>query len=459
MDYELEPDRTARSTLADEALEFINDFVDRLLDAPASNATSSSSSALAAPPCEPQPLQTLLGTLSDAASDAVETAGPGYLAYFPSGGLYSSVLGEAIAQVLNRYTGVAAMAPGMIALEESVLRWFCHEFGLPASSGGLITSGASIATLAALHAARQRKLNGPDDHAVIYVTEHTHLCVAKAARIAGFTDAQVRMLPIDHEHRMDVAAASEAIRIDRAAGRRPFLIVATAGSTSTGTVDPIADIAEVASTEGLWLHVDGAYGGGFQLTERGRGLLARIEYADSITFDPHKSMFLPYGTGVLLVRDASALRAAHSADGDYLQDLADDPELPDYADLGPELTRDSRGLRLWLPLHLHGTEAFRRALDEKLDLAHWAYDQLRDVPHLELPLRPDLTVLVARSAAGDDATREMLRRINAGRRVFMSSTRLDGRFTLRLCVLSHRTHRDRVAEAVAAVREAAQAVA
>lgn len=463
MHSELEPDRPTRTLWAKGVFDHLDDFIDGLPDAPASwdgagGAPVTQPPGTLPPVAGPRPLPELLAEIAGATSAAVETAGPGYLAYFPAGGLYSSVLGELLAQTVNRYTGVASTAPGLVALEQGVVRWLCDEFGLPERAGGLITSGASVATLAAVHAARTARLRRPDPRAALYLTEQTHHCVAKAARIAGFTDDQLRLVPVDAELRMDVDAARAVIERDRADGWHPFLVVATAGSTSTGTVDPLPRIAALAADQDLWLHVDGAYGGGFQLTEYGRSLLAGIELADSITFDPHKSLFLPYGTGVLLVRDEETLRAAHSAHGDYLQDLVHDPGLPDFADLGPELTRDSRGLRLWLPLHLHGVDAFRAALEEKLELARWAYDELRSDPHLEVPLRPDLTVIVAHSTAGDDATRRLLDRVNAGRRVFLSSTRLAGRYALRLCVLSHRTHRDRVEEGVAGIRTAAHAV-
>lgn len=452
---DLEPDRATRATWSKDVLGFLDDFIDELPQRPASErAEPVTIDALGAgPDTAARPLPGLLETIRTAAGAAVETAGPGYLAYFPAGGLYSSVLGETVAQTVNRFTGVAAMAPGMVALEQSVVRWFCGRFGLPAGAGGVVTSGASVATLSALHTAREARAAGVTG--TIYVTEFTHHCVAKAARIAGFAADRLRVVPVDPDLRMDVDAAARMIRADRAEGLEPFLIVGTAGSTSTGTVDPLEPIAALARREDLWLHVDAAYGGGFQLTERGRELLRGIERADSLTFDPHKSLFLPYGTGVLLVRDEGLLRAAHRADGDYLQDLADQDGLPDYGDLGPELTRDSRGLRLWLPLHLHGVDAFRAALDEKLDLARRAYELLASDRHVEVPRVPDLTVLTFRSVAGDEASRAMLARINAGRRVFLSSTRVDGRFTLRMCVLSHRTHRDRVEEAVATVREAA----
>ncbi len=443
------------------ATSFVSDFLDGLPDAPASGETTVPA-RLHAPPTEgPGSFDALLATVADAASRAVETAGGDYFAYFPAGGLFASAVAELLAQTVNRFTAVGDMAPGLVALEQSVLRWLCAEFGLPSGAGGLLTSGASTATLSALLAARQRAL-GPrgdadtawSDRLRVYVTEHTHHCVAKAARIAGLPAGAVRTVPTNGEHRMDPDAAREAVRRDRASGHHPLLLVGTAGATSTGTVDPLPDLADLTRDENLWFHVDAAYGGGFQLTARGRRTLRGVERADSITLDPHKSLFLQYGTGVLLVRNPATLHAAHAADADYLQDLDHDDDLPDFADLGVELTREFRGLRLWLPLHLHGVGAFRAALDEKLDLAARAERHLREFA--EVPLRPDLTVLTFRVPGGDETNRRLLEWLNATRRVFLSSTRVDGRYTPRLCVLSHRTRAEHVDRALGLIREGAE---
>lgn len=270
-------------------------------------------------------------------------------------------------------------------------------------------------------------------------------CVTKAARIAGFPAASVRTVPVTPDLKMDAQQAARMIAEDRQAGLRPFLLVANAGSTDTGSVDPIRALGQLAAREGLWFHVDAAYGGFFHLTRRGRTTLAGIGLADSVILDPHKSLFLPYGTGVLLVRDVTALRAAFACSGEYLQDLDDDGYLPDFSALGPELTRGCRGLRVWLPLRLHGVAAFRDALDEKLELAQHSYRDLAAVDALELPWPPDLsTVVFSPRHGGDDASRRLLQRINDTGAAFLSSTRLGGRVTLRLCVLSLRTHRKHV---------------
>lgn len=210
----------------------------------------------------------------------------------------------------------------------------------------------------------------------------------------------------------------------------------------------------------MWLHVDAAYGGFFQLTERGRHRFTGIEHADSIVLDPHKGMFLPYGTGALLVRDGRRLREAHEIHGAYLQDLAPEGEIPNFADYSPELSRDARGLRVWMPIMLHGLSAFREALDEKLDLAAYLYEQLRALPQLEVPWQPELSIVGFRCAEQhwadpDTATATLLERINASARVFLSSTVVDGRITIRVCILSVHTHRDRIDELIGLIEQMA----
>ncbi|TDC04239.1 aminotransferase class V-fold PLP-dependent enzyme [Nonomuraea longispora] len=447
----------AVAELGGQAVDLIVRQVAGLPDEPASDYGDAASlvALLRRPPAgEPGDFGTLIETFRQAASQGVNTAGPGYLAYFPAGGLVSSALGELLAQVANRYTGVAQTAPALVAMEESVLTWMAGLFGLPSGACGLITTGASQATLSAVVAARHDRLGPAFGDGTVYVTEHTHYSLAKAAQIAGLPAERIRTVPTTADLRMDVREATRMIAEDRAAGLRPFLLAGTAGSTSTGTVDPLADLGRLAREQGLWFHVDAAYGGGFQLTRRGRERLAGIEEADSLTFDPHKSLFLPYGTGVLLVREPAVLRAAHAGGGRYLQDLHEVDGLPDYGHLGVELTREFRGLRVWLPLHLHGVRAFEEALDEKLDLAGKVHRELSADPRLEVPWRPDLSVVPFRLRGSDDANRRLLDRINATRRVYLSSTTLDGAFYLRLCVLSVRTRAERVEEALRVIRAA-----
>jgi aromatic-L-amino-acid decarboxylase len=296
---------------------------------------------------------------------------------------------------------------------------------------------------------------------VIYFSGETHYCVSKAARLAGFPRASLRALPTDARLRVSTEALAEAIREDRSRGRRPFLVVANVGTTNTGAVDPLPEIVRIARESGLWVHADAAYGGFFRLVPGGEALLRGIEECDSITLDPHKGLFLPYGLGALLVRDGSALVRAHRESASYVQDVAGEGSLG-FADLSPELSRDFRGLRLWLPLALHGLGAFREQLVEKLSLARRAYDELRSDAAFEVLDEPQLSVVAFRLRAPEEEAErlgpELLRRVNARRRVFLSSTRIGGRYALRICVLSFRTHEDRVRDAIQALREEARAL-
>jgi aromatic-L-amino-acid/L-tryptophan decarboxylase len=456
--WPLEPGAAAMRALASAVTDELVAFVQRLPDRPASD-TSGAAEVIAdlplAPPEQPGAAEALLALMRRAADPAWEAAGPSYLAFIPGGGLYTAAVADFLACGLNRYTGVAATAPALVALEARLLRWLCDTFGLPEGAQGIFTSGGSLANLSATVAARADRLGDDPAGGVVYASEHAHASVTRAARLAGIPPARIRTVACTPDWRVDPAALIVQVERDRAAGLRPFLLVATAGTTNTGTIDPLPALADAASSQGLWLHVDAAYGGFFRLTERGRARLAGIDRADSITLDPHKGLFLPYGTGCLLVRDRATLQRAHASEAAYLQDL-DDTDLPDFSALSAELTRDYRGLRVWLPLHLHGLAAFRAALDEKLDLARLVHDRLAADERFEVLAEPDLSVVAFRLRGGDDAAnRALLARVNASQRVVLTSTLVDGRFTLRVAILAHRTHRDRIEELLAILDAAA----
>jgi aromatic-L-amino-acid decarboxylase len=347
-----------------------------------------------------------------------------------------------------------------VQIEENVARWLCSLVGYDeATSQGILTSGGSMANFSAMVAARHAQLGEDFSDGAYYVSEQAHASVTKAATLAGFTERNVRIVPTDAELRMDPDALRRMVGEDLAAGHRPFLVAPSAGTTNTGAIDPLDAVADVAEEHGLWMHVDAAYGGFFILTERGRERFRGIERADSVTLDPHKGMFLPYVTGALVVRDGENLRQAHYEGAAYLQDLAPAGELPNYSEYSAELSREWRGLRVWLPLKLHGVSAFREALDEKLDLTQVLYEGLKAIPELELPWSPQLTVVPFRLRGGDaDANRRLLDRINGSKRVFLSSTLVHGEYTIRACLVSHRTHRDRIEECVEVARDAVEEV-
>jgi aromatic-L-amino-acid decarboxylase len=409
------------------------------------------------------PLDDLLHTLFDRALPvSFNTPGPGYLAFIPGGGLLHAAVADLIADAINRYVGVWRAAPGLVQLESNVIAWLCEIVGLPAGAGGVLTSGGSLANFSATVAARHR-LGERFTDGTIYTSTQAHHSVARAAMLAGFPLAHVRAVPVDELQRIRVDLLAAAIAADRAAGLRPCMLVASAGTTNTGAVDDLEAMATLAGREELWLHVDAAYGGCFALTARGRDVLRGLGRADSITLDPHKGLFLPYGTGALLVRDPTALRRSHGLHAEYLPEMQDEPDLVDFCELSPELSRDFRGLRLWLPLKLVGIDGFAAALDEKLDLARHAAEVLRATPDIELLAPPQLSLLAFRHVpphlAGDPAAidahnRRLLDAINRRARVYLTATILEGRFILRICVLSFRTHRDRIDACLADIHAA-----
>ena len=461
--FPLEPTADQGRAMGDAVLSYLLDFLQGLEQAPASNLDDAVKFARTLREPVPQRGHTdfgqVLATVREAATHGFETAGPGYLAYIPGGGLFSAALADFIATCVNRFVNVWNAAPAFAQIETTAVDWIRELFGLPNDGGGILTSGGSMANFSALVTARRAKL--PEDfmRGTIYASDQTHASVAKAAMLAGFPTANIRALPTDERLRIDPPALLAAVDRDRSDGFTPFCVIANAGTTNTGAVDPIDEVAEIAKQRELWLHVDAAYGGFFQLTDRGREAFRGIERADSITLDPHKGMFLPYGTGCLLVRDRALLRHAHQVEAAYLQDLGAEEEIPNFSDYSPELSRDFRGLRVWLPLKLHGLGAFRDALDEKLDLTRVLYEGLEETPGFELPWEPQLTVVPFRyrpqAGDGDMFNRRLLATINASKRVFLSSTMIDGRFTIRACIVSHRTHRDRIDEALDIIRRSA----
>src|SRR5579862_2321142 len=477
---QLELSGAALRRLVDAAMDRIAPHIDSLPQQPAADTEGAAAlaRALAEPlPEAPLPLSAVLDLLFDRAIPCSRnTAGPGYLAYIPGGGLPHSAVADLIADVVNRYVGVFAAAPALAQLEANVVAWFAGLAGYPEAARGLLTSGGSLANFTALVTARRERLPEQFLAGTLYASDQAHHSVQKAALLAGFPPASVRSIPSDAAFRLRLDLLEEAIAADRRTGRQPFLVVANAGSTNTGAIDPLGPLADLCARHRLWLHVDAAYGGFFLLTQRGRRALAGIERADSIVLDPHKSLFLPYGTGALLVRDGAALRRAHSVTADYMPPLSSDEELIDFCEISPELSRPFRGLRVWLPLKLLGAAPFREALDEKLDLARWAAGQLRAMAEVEILAEPELSLLAFRlapatlagvagaaGAAGDQhldrvnrLNRDWLARVNARRRVYLTGTMLGDRYALRICVLSFRTHRDRMEQALDDLRAAAR---
>lgn len=473
MSRPLEPDRATRQRWLDAAARLVQDHLDGLAEAPNAGPIGARGVRRAAELSRPIGEAPLAGGLEEAldvamgAIDAsLNTASPRHFSHVPGGGLFAATLAELLTKTTNRYTGVAHAAPGLARLEQDVIDWLCRELRLGDDALGLLTSGGSLASFTAIVTARHERLGEDFDlrRATAYTSEQAHHCIEKCTRLAGIPLGNLRAVPVDDSLRMRVDALAKLVARDRADGLTPFLVVSAAGTTNTGAIDPLAAIADFCDAERLWHHADAAYGGAFVLCEDGRRRLAGLERADTVALDPHKGLFMPYGTGALLARDGAALARAHAAGASYLQDFESwDREglAPSPADLGPELSRDARGLRLWLALQLHGVAAFRLALEEKLALAaeleREIERRIEEGAPLEIPQRAQLSVVTLRLRRRDGEALDAWNRRNARllddvtdrQRVVVSTTSLpveDGvAVTLRPCILSFRTHAEHVA--------------
>ena len=436
--------------MAEAVLAYLEDWFEHAveMDAMGIPLAAATLAGFRSPPSEEgKPLDELLEVIDHAGKGGVYHPSGGHLSYIPNSGQYTAAVAEFLAAGLNRYTGVAAAAPGFSAIEHGVVDWMCSLFSMGPNASGLLLSGGSMANFTGIVTARNANLGDEFTEGVIYVTPHTHHSAAKAARLAGFRNDQVVTVEVDEDLRMSVEDLERQIAADRERGLDPFLVIGSAGTTDTGTIDPLVGVAEIVARNDMWLHVDAAYGGFFYLTDRGRDALQGIERADSIALDPHKGLSVPFGAGALVVRDERALVDAHLGRGAYLLDEDSYNGIRDIASLGPELSRPFRGLQVWLPLHLHGVAVFRDALDTTLDLAEHAYERLTGIEGIETPWRPDLSIVAFRFA-DDGIGRAALAAVNADRRVHLSPTTVDGRFVLRFAVLNRRTTTDHIDHAI-----------
>ena len=375
-------------------------------------------------------------------------------------------MGDWLATGYNFFAGVWSVAAGPNEVELTVLEWFRRWMGMPDGTRGLLTSGGSTATVTAVVAARHAAV-GDDASALgaltAYCSDQAHSSVAKAAWIAGISRAHVRAVPTDDAFRMDVAALRDMVAADRRAGLTPFLVCATAGATNTGAVDPLHDIADFTSREKIWLHTDSAYAGFSVLTERGRRLLDGLGRADSLTLDPHKWLYVPFECGCLLARDPRALELAFSIHPEYLQDVrARDAEV-NFADYGEQLTRYSRAMKVWFSVQYFGTDAIAAAQDQAMSLAELAERVVRETPDMEVlsPAQFGIVCFRVHPNGMDDvdqlnAFNERVNdKVNRTGFVLMSSTRLRGALSLRLCIPGHRTREGDVREVLDLVRQTA----
>ncbi len=455
-------------TMGQAALTRVVDHIASLSDQPARGDTAAEDLCRRMREPAPEhgvPLEELLDPLfQEWIPRSFNTAGPGYLAFIPAGGLFPAALADLISNATNRYTGVWRAAPALVQLEANVLDWFRDWMGFPPTTRGLFTTGGSMSIFNAIVCARERQLGTEIRSGVLYTSTQTHGSVVKSARLAGILPDRVRTVSVDEQFRMRVDDLSDAIAADRRAGLRPFLVVSTAGTTNTGAVDPLDAIADLCVHAGLWHHVDGAYGAFFHLVEPLRPLLAGLSRADSLTLDPHKGLFLPYGTGALLVRDGSILREVYGVSAGYLPPPAD-LEFYDPSQHGPELSRGFPGLRVWLTIKTLGAARLRAAIAEKRALAVAAAQRLARVPGIALVAPPQLSLFAFRveppgasPTTQDEATRRLLERINSRGQVMLTGCTVGERFLARVCVLSFRTRERHVETAVEQIIEEAAGI-
>lgn len=453
---ELEPTEKERDLLNQEVQSYANRFIETLKTKPAFSEANVDSRKLKMG-SEKLSLATLLEVYgSEVADQGIKPASGGHLGYIPGGGIYTAALADFLAAFTNEYAGMYFGSPGAVTIENELLDWMKGVFGFPKDAVGNLTSGGSIANLVALTAARDKHQikNEKVTKSVIYMSPQVHHCIHKAIRIIGLEDVQVRLLALDALSKIDPVQLEETIKQDLRDGLQPFMVIASAGTTDTGAIDPLHEIGVIAKRHKLWYHVDGAYGGFFILAEEKKTLFKGIEMADSLVIDPHKSLFIPYGLGAVLVKDKEAVFHSHHYTANYMQDALVDMQI-NPADVSPELTKHFRGLRLWLPLQLHGLKPFVACLEEKLLLTTYFRNKLEAIG-FRLGPEPDLSVSYfwypVTQVEENKFNEKLMELMHQDGSVFLSSTRIDGRFVIRMAILSFRTKIDTIDSAMVMIK-------
>ena len=389
---------------------------------------------------------------------------PRCFGFVPSEPTWPGVVADFLASAWNVNACTWLVASGPSQVELVVLDWFRRWLGYPESSGGLLTSGGSAASIDAFVAAREAA--GNPERPSVYMSDQSHGAQARAAMIVGVRQDAIRQIPTDGTFRLDMGALTRAVAEDREAGFRPMAVCANAGTSSTGAIDPLHAMADLCQAEDTWLHVDAAYGGFAAITEKGGELLSGIERADSVGLDPHKWLFQPYEVGCLLVKDARTLESAFAFRPTVLQDTVWGANHPNLDDRGLQLSRSFRALKIWMSIQTFGLSAFRRAVSKGMELARRAEEYVQESRTLELLAPASLGIVCMRvnpEGAGleddtlEEVNREVLARLFWDDRAFVSSTSLRGTFSLRLCIINHSTGWDDVRETLEAMERFGEA--
>lgn len=395
------------------------------------------------------------------APHAMRTNHPRFLAFIPAAPTFPGIMGDLLAAATNFFAGVWLEACGPAQVEIVVLDWFKQFLGYPTEAQGILTSGGSEANLTALAVARERLSFDERSRAVLYLAEQRHWSADRAALLLGLRHEQLRPVTADDQYRLQPTALAEVVARDRAAGRLPWAVVANAGATNTGAVDPLAGLADFCQAQQLWLHVDAAYGWAAVLTPEGKTELAGIERADSITLDPHKWFAQTYEVGCVLVRDGRLLARTFALRPEYMQDVEPAADEVNFCDHGLALTRRFRALKVWLSVKVLGVAWFRSLVAHSCRLADYAQALLERSPHFEVlsPRRLSIVCFRWQSPGVTDEARldrlnlELLDRLRATGKAFLSSTRLRGRVAMRLCFVNWRTTAEDVDEVLRLLEE------
>jgi glutamate/tyrosine decarboxylase-like PLP-dependent enzyme len=368
---------------------------------------------------------------------------------------FVSVMAEALAAGFNVFTGTWFAGSGPAQIELTVIDWLRQICGLPNGAGGLFVSGGSMANLTGLAVGRQEKLGDDVADAVAYIGDQCHSSVARALRVLGIKPENIRAVGSDADFRLSMDSLKSALAEDRAAGRRPFCVVANAGTTNTGAVDPLPQIAEFCRSENLWFHIDGAYGAPAILAEKGKALLGGLELADSLSLDPHKWLFQSFEAGCVLVRDRAALLRTFQVMPEYLRDTEGVSDEINFGNYGVQLTRSFRALKLWLSLRVFGLASFRNAIARGIDIAEVAQRELERTDGWEIVTPARLAVVTFRFAPPSLSESEvdvlqggMVEAMLKDGYALATSTVLAGRPALRLCTINPRTTDEEIVETV-----------
>jgi aromatic-L-amino-acid/L-tryptophan decarboxylase len=445
--------------LAQRVTELAADFLDTLADLRAFPQVTGDATARAF--AAPLPEQGLGAAALDALPEVLSLSrppGPRFFGYVLGSGEPVAALADLLASVLNQNVTAWRSAPAAVTLERHLVHSLAGLLGCHGFSGSLC-GGGSLANLMGLAMAREARLPANERGAqpgVLYASSEVHMSILKAVALLGLGRDNLRLIGTDERYRMRVEELRAAIAADRAAGREPFAVIASAGTVNTGSIDPLSDIAAVCREHGLWLHVDGAYGALAALAAPEK--FAGLNAADSLSLDPHKWLYQPLDCGMVLFRDASAAQRAFSCSGDYAKSLERDPmEAFAFFDESLELSRRFRALKLWLSLRYHGLAAFRNAIRADLEHARQLASLLSARSEVELLAPVELSAVCFRvrgagtRAEANALNAAVLQGVIARGRVYLSNATLGGRFALRACFVNHRTTGADVAEIVSEV--------